>query len=205
MTAFDLPIRRDGPPKAPGTVVLAHGAGADMDHAFLTAVANGFAAAGLAVVRFNFPYRARGGRLPDRLPVLQQALREIVQKHATGPLVLAGKSMGGRVATTLADELAARATVVFGYPFHPPKQPLRLRTEHLATLRTPLRILQGERDPFGTRSDVAGYALSPAIEVQWFADGDHDLVPRRASGCTAAGHLATAIQSAVEFAQRHLG
>ncbi len=177
-----------------------------MEHAFLTAVAEGLAAAAIAVVRFEFPYQhaARTGprRAPDRLPVLQASMREIVERHAPAPFVLAGKSMGGRVATTLADELGAAGVLVFGYPFHPPKQPTRLRTAHLAQLRTPTLILQGERDPFGTREQVAGYELSPSLTLEWLSDGDHSLSPRRSSGHTAAGHLATAIASAVQFVHR---
>jgi predicted alpha/beta-hydrolase family hydrolase len=199
-----LELRVDGPGDAATTVVLAHGAGAGMDHPFLTAVATGLAAAGLRVVRFEFPYqrdaRAGNGRAPDRLPVLQATLREAVAAAGAQRLVLMGKSMGGRVATTLADELGAASVVVFGYPFHPPRRPEQLRTAHLATLRTPTLILQGERDPFGTRDDVAGYVLAPAITVQWFADGDHSLAPRKRSGHTAAAHFAAAVAAAAAFA-----
>lgn len=200
-----LALSWNGPENAARTVVLAHGAGAGMEHPFLAAVAEGLAAAALRVVRFEFPYqrdiRAGHRRPPDRLPVLQETLREVVAAAGPGQLVLAGKSMGGRVATTMADELGAAAVVVFGYPFHPPKKPAQLRTAHLAALRTPTLILQGERDPFGTREEVAGYALSPAIRVQWFADGDHSLAPRRSSGQTAEGHLAAAIAAAAGFAR----
>lgn len=196
-----LELLHDGPRDAATTVVLAHGAGAGMEHGFLAGVAAGLAEAGLHVVRFEFPYlrdaRAGHPRAPDRLPVLQQCLREAVAACAPQRLVLAGKSMGGRVATTIADELGAAAVVVFGYPFHPPRKPEQLRTAHLATLRTPTLILQGERDPFGTREEVAGYTLSPAITVQWFADGDHSLVPRKRSGHTAEGHFAAAVSAAV--------
>jgi predicted alpha/beta-hydrolase family hydrolase len=198
-----LPILRNGPDDAPLTIVLAHGAGAGMEHPFLATVAERLGTAGFAVVRFEFPYQhaARTGprRAPDRLPVLQATMREIVQRHARPPFVLAGKSMGGRVATTLADALEAAGVVVFGYPFHPPKQPTRLRTAHLATLRTPTLILQGERDPFGTRDQVAGYELSPRIRVEWLADGDHSLAPRKRSGHTAEGHLTAAIDHAARF------
>jgi predicted alpha/beta-hydrolase family hydrolase len=198
-------IRRNGPADATATVVLAHGAGAGMEHPFLEAVAAGFAAAGLAVVRFEFPYQheARTGsrRAPDPLPVLQATFAEVVRDHARGRLVLAGKSMGGRVATTIADEISAAAVVVFGYPFHPPRQPQRPRTAHLAALATPTLILQGERDVFGTRAEVATYELSPRIEVAWFADADHSLVPRQRSGFTAAGHLEGAIARAVGFVE----
>lgn len=195
-------ILRDGPAAAPATVVLAPGAGAGMRHSFLAAVAARFVAAGLAVVRFDFPYRTAGKRAPDAMPVLQQTLRDVVAAHAPTPFVLAGKSMGGRVATMIADQLAAAAVVVFGYPFHPPGKPLQLRTAHLATLRTPTLIVQGERDAFGTPPEVAGYALAPAIELCWLPDGDHSLTPRARSGTTAAANLATACARAIAFVRR---
>ena len=199
----------DGPAAAATTVLLAPGAGSDCRSEFLAAAAEGLGAAGLRVARFDFPYmqqrgEGRGRRGPDPMPVLQQCMREAVT--ATGAplnrLVIGGKSMGGRVATMLADELQVAGVVVFGYPFHPPRQPTRLRTEHLQALRTPCLILQGERDPFGTRDEVAGYALSAAIEIVWFTDGDHSLVPRARSGATAAQHRRDAIARAAAFAQR---
>ncbi|MBL8754841.1 MAG: dienelactone hydrolase family protein [Planctomycetes bacterium] len=194
----------DGPAPDPArrTVVQAHGAGAGKGHSFHAGIAAHLATAGLPVVRFDFPYRTAGRRVPDRMPVLQATLRQVVHDHARGPLVLMGKSMGGRVATMLADELGARACVVFGYPFHPPDEPDKLRTAHLAAMRTPTLVLQGERDEFGTRAEVATYDLSPNVVLQWFPDGDHSLVPRRASGCTAAGHFATACAAALAFARR---
>ena len=200
-----IPVLVNGPTDARTTVVLAHGAGAGMEHPFLAAVADGLAAAGLHVVRFEFPYQheARSGtrRGPDPMPVLQATMRDVVRDHARNTFVLAGKSMGGRVATMLADELEPAGVVVFGYPFHPPKQPQRLRTAHLAQLKTRTLILQGERDPFGTRAEVAGYELSPRIEIVWLPDGDHSLAPRKSSGFTAAGHLQTAIERATAFAR----
>ena len=195
----------DGPDDVLGTVVLAHGAGAGMTHAFLERVATGLAAASLRVVRFDFPYRTAGKRVPDPMPVLQATMRQVIAEHARGPFVLMGKSMGGRTATMLADAVQARGVVVFGYPFHPPKKPLQLRTAHLAELRTPTLILQGERDEFGTRDEVAGYSLSPNIEVDWFVDGDHSLAPRRKSGFTPEQHLDRAIARAAAFARTHLG
>lgn len=198
-------VLRDGPIDAAATIVLAHGAGSGMLHPFLERMAHGFAAAGFAVVRFEFPYRAAGRSMPDRMDVLQAAMRDIVATNAKGPLVLAGKSMGGRVATMLGDELAARALVVFGYPFHPPAKPQQLRTAHLAGLRTPTLIVQGERDEFGTPDEVATYTLSASITLHWLRDGDHSFKPRKASGCTAAQHEATALQLAVQFARAHLG
>ncbi|MGE3171363.1 MAG: alpha/beta fold hydrolase [Planctomycetota bacterium] len=197
----------DGDPGAVPTVLFAHGAGADCRHEWMTAVARGLAAHGLRVARFDFPYmaaRARGERRPpDRTPQLLACLRAAAAATGAAPaqLVLAGKSMGGRMATMLADELQAAGVVAFGYPFHPPRKPEQLRTAHLETLRTPTLILHGERDPFGTRAEVEGYRLSPAIEVEFFADGDHSLAPRKKSGQTREGHLARAIERAATFAR----
>jgi predicted alpha/beta-hydrolase family hydrolase len=104
--------------------------------------------------------------------------------------------MGGRVASMVADGTydAGRIAglVCLGYPFHPPGKPDQLRTKHLVGLKTPALICQGTRDEFGTREEVSGYELSPAIELVWLEDGDHDLKPRKAiSGFTAADHLKT--------------
>jgi predicted alpha/beta-hydrolase family hydrolase len=197
----------DGPADAEVIVLLAHGAGAGRAHPFLARFAAGLGELGLRVARFDFPYmaaRAHGERRgPDRAPVLLASLRAAAAATgaAAGRLALAGKSMGGRMATMLADELGCRAVIAIGYPFHPPRQPDQLRTEHLRALRTRCLILQGERDPFGSRAEVAGYPLSAAITVQWFADGDHSLVPRARSGATAAAHFSTAIAAAAAFAR----
>lgn len=198
----------DGPADAAITFVLAHGAGAGMHSEFLVDVARGFAAAGIRTARFEFDYmalREHGVRKgPDRMPQLQQRFTRVVEALVPWrALAVGGKSMGGRVATMLADGLGARACVVFGYPFHPPRQPQQLRTAHLQTLRTPCLIAQGERDPFGTRPEVDGYALSSAIELHWAPDGDHSLVPRVKSGHTKAGNFAAAMAAAIGFLQRH--
>lgn len=204
----EVELRLDGPDHAACTLLLAHGAGAGMDSPFLLALAQGFAAAGIRVARFEFPYMAarRQGRRPppDRLPALLQACRDA--RAALGPcpsLAVGGKSLGGRVATLVADELQASACVVFGYPFHPAKQPEVLRTAHLAALRTKTLLLQGERDAFGSRAEVAGYALASSIAVHWAQDGDHSLQPRQSSGHTAAANFAAAMAAAIAFLQRH--
>lgn len=203
-----LELLVDGPADADVTILFAHGAGAGMQHPWMATVAAGLAETGLRVVRFEFPYmrkRADGKRRgPDRMPVLQDALREaaaavMTDAVAGARLALAGKSMGGRVSTMLADELEAAACVAFGYPFHPPGKPENLRTAHLLDIATPTLILQGERDTFGGPDEVAGYALSDAVQVQWLPDGDHSLAPRKRSGHTAEEHLATAIRAAAEF------
>lgn len=180
--------RPAGPPLA--TLLLAHGAGAGMDSPFMEQLAEALARRDLRTLRFDFPYMARARaegrrRPPNPAPVLLEHWRAMVatwRAAESGPLWLAGKSMGGRMASLLADELGAAGLVCLGYPFHPAGKPERLRTEHLATLATPTLIVQGERDALGTRAEVAGYALAPTLEVQWIATADHDLKPLKSSG-----------------------
>ncbi len=192
----------DGPEDAAATLMLAHGAGAPMDSASMTAAAKALAAAGVRVVRFEFGYMAarRGGvRKPP--PKAEKVMPEYVAAlNALGPmrgsLFIGGKSMGGRVASMVADELFAQGRIAglvcLGYPFHPPGKPEQLRTAHLEGLQTPALIVQGTRDEFGTRDEVTGYALARGIELLWLEDGDHDLKPRKSvSGFSAAEHLRT--------------
>lgn len=194
----------DGPEGGP-VIVLAHGAGAPMDSPPLNALARGLGEAGLRVARFEFPYMRRrretGERKPpDREPALRQAWHDAIAELGGGPrLVIGGKSMGGRMASLIADEAGVRGLVCIGYPFHPPGQPERLRTAHLKDLRTPTLIVQGTRDPFGVPEDVAGYELSPAIRIVWLEDGDHSLKPRKSSGHTEREHLASAVAEVAGF------
>jgi predicted alpha/beta-hydrolase family hydrolase len=198
----------DGPAGAALKVVLAHGAGAPMDSPFMARFAAGLAARGLSVVRFEFPYmrarRERGERrAPDRQPVLQQSWLDTIAELGGGArLVIGGKSMGGRIASYVADQAAVRGLLCLGYPFHPPGDPQRLRTAHLRDLRTRTLIVQGTRDPFGGRDEVAGYPFSPAIRLLWLEDGDHSFKPRRASGRSEEQNLEEAIAAAAGFALR---
>ena len=194
----------DGPKRARHVFLFAHGAGAGMQHPWMTKVAAALGESGIRVVRFNFPYMDAGRGAPDRQPVLLDTWRRVVAEHGGGAKVaIGGKSMGGRMASMVADELGVRALVCFGYPFHPPGKPGQLRTAHLAELRTPSLVLQGERDPFGTRDEVAGYRLSKSIEIEWLPDGDHSLKPRKSSGATEAGNLARAVECASLFISGH--
>ena len=197
----------EGPPDAAHTVVLAHGAGAPMDSPFMRRVSAGLAARGMRVARFEFPYmakrRAEGKRgAPDRPPILLAAWKDAVALlGGGGKVVVGGKSLGGRIASMIADDVGARGLVCFGYPFHPPGDPARLRTAHLAALRTPTLILQGTRDAFGTREDVAGYPLSAAIRVHWLEGGDHSFKPPPKSGRTEKGNVEEAIAAAADFVE----
>jgi predicted alpha/beta-hydrolase family hydrolase len=166
----------DGPLDAPKTYVFAHGAGGPMVSPFMKTVARGIAAAGIRVVRFDFPYMAARRKRPDPPNVLMDCWREVVgELGAPANLVIGGKSMGGRIATMVADELGVAGLLVYGYPFHPPGRPERLRTAHLETLHTNTLIVQGTRDTFGTREEVPGYTVSPTIKIEWIEGGDHSL------------------------------
>ena len=194
----------NGPKNAGKTVVLAHGAGAPMDSEFMDYIADGLAAQGLRVARFEFPYmvkRREDGkrRPPDRAPVLLETYLNVAAELGPGNLIVGGKSMGGRIASMIADEAGAAGLVCLGYPFHPPGKPEKLRTEHLADLKTPALILQGERDPFGKRDEVGGYTLSKSIDVDFLPDGDHDLKPRKASGRTREENWAGAVDRITAF------
>ncbi|BBP66129.1 hypothetical protein PHLH5_36700 [Pseudomonas sp. Cab53] len=107
------------------------------------------------------------------------------------------------MASLLADELGCDALVCLGYPFYAPGKPEKPRVEHLAELKAPTLIIQGERDALGNREAVAGYALSASIEVVWLEAGDHDLKPLKASGFSHGQHLETAAQAVAGFLLRH--
>lgn len=198
----------DGPKRGRRTLVLAHGAGAAMDSPFMAEIAALVAAEGVRVVRFEFPYMAgrRTGmrRPPDREPVLRHTWLEAMEKLGGGAkLVIGGKSMGGRIASMVADEAGVRGLVCLGYPFHPVGRPDGLRTAHLEALQTPSLFVQGERDSLGSREQVEGYTLSPAIRMEWLPDGDHSLKPRKASGHTYSDHMRTVAAAVVEFVKAH--
>ena len=107
--------------------------------------------------------------------------------------------MGGRIASMIADESGVRGLVCLGYPFHPPGKPGQLRTRHLKGMSTPALILQGERDPFGTPEEIAGYDLSPRIQIGWIADGDHSFKPRKQSGRTERQNLEEVVSRILGF------
>jgi predicted alpha/beta-hydrolase family hydrolase len=203
----------DGPADARATILLAHGAGAPMDSASMNAAATTLADAKVRVARFEFAYMAArrtgdGRKPPPRAETLKgEYLAAVEAVAAAAPLIIGGKSMGGRVASMVADELLGEGRIAgllcLGYPFHPPGKPAQLRTKHLETLRTPTLICQGMRDEFGTRDEVPGYKLSDMIEILWLEDGDHDLKPRKKiSGFSAADHLKTMADAAAAFAAR---
>ncbi len=195
----------DGPRDAKLTVALAHGAGAPMESLFMAAFAEGLAHAGFRAARFEFPYmiarREKGTkRPPDRAPVLLDTWRTVIDRLEAETLVIGGKSMGGRIASMVADEMGVRGLVCLGYPFHGPGRPMNPeRLSHLEHLKTPSLFCQGTRDTLGSAEDVEGYTLAPNIRLHWLEDGDHGFKPRKASGLTEQGHWQDAIQTIAGF------
>jgi len=205
----------DGPEHALATLLLGHGAGAPMDSAFMTAIAALLAEHGLRVARFEFPYmaaRRHGSRRPP--PPRAEKMTDFVAQTAAAlktdrPLLIGGKSYGGRVASLAAQSLFDTGIicglVLLGYPFHPPGRPENLRTGHLGGMTVPTLICQGERDPFGSKAEVETYRLPAAFTVNWARDGNHDLRPRKKSGLTPDQNLRDAALAISAFARAVTG
>ncbi|WP_334061611.1 alpha/beta family hydrolase [Alteromonas genovensis] len=219
---FDIEIKRSNSPVA--QLILGHGAGAGKDHEFMQTMSALFVERNIDVVLFNFPYmqtiKETGKRRPpDKAEKLLQHFHDVVtyietscvetstlkqtdaeNKQASLPTFIGGKSMGGRMATmSIEDMPSVKGAIAFGYPFHPPGKPEKTRTDHLQAVNKPLLIVQGERDTFGTKSEVAEYALCPSIEISFLADGDHSFKPRKASGFTQVAHIKAAVDKAYDF------
>jgi uncharacterized protein len=141
-------------PSAPfATIVVAHGAGAGMDHPFIAGFARACVEEGLAAMRFNFPYLEAGRRAPDPEAVLRDTWRAAfaaASERSDWPVWASGKSLGGRIASMcVADgEVLADGLAFLGYPLHPPGKPERIRDEHLPRISVPMLFLQGTADPF---------------------------------------------------------
>jgi predicted alpha/beta-hydrolase family hydrolase len=166
------------------TLVLAHGAGAGMEHPFMSGFTRGLNDDGVATLRFNFPYREAGRKFPDRPPAaiatwraaMAEAARQARSHGDTGPVWAAGKSFGGRMASmAVAEGMSAAGLVYLGYPLHPPGKPEKLRDEHLYGLTLPMLFLQGSRDTFATPELLEGVVarIGPSAVLQWIDGGDH--------------------------------
>ncbi len=197
----------NGDEKGRTTILLAHGSGAPMDTPWMNMVAERLADQSFRVARFEFSYMAarRTGaskRPPAKADIYApEFLSAIDALSCDGPLIIGGKSMGGRVASLIAQDLydagQINGLLCLGFPFHPPKKPDNRRGENLSDITCPTLICQGTRDPFGTREEVETYALSDAVTLHWLEDGDHDLKPRkRVTGKTLEDHLAKVAREA---------
>ncbi|WP_333825402.1 alpha/beta fold hydrolase [Pinisolibacter sp.] len=198
---------------ARATVLLAHGAGAPMDSSFMTRIAEGLAARGITVARFEFAYMAKrrttGKKAPPPkaeklIPEFRAAIEAVAAApERVGPIVVGGKSMGGRVATMTAGAPLPAAVVgvaCLGYPFHGPGRPEEIRLAPLANGLLPTLVLQGERDEFGNRGEVEDLAVGPHTRFEWIEDGSHDFGPRGSSPATLKGNIAHACDTLAGFA-----
>jgi predicted alpha/beta-hydrolase family hydrolase len=195
------------------TIALTHGAGAGLDSDFMQYFIEALRSRGLRLAPFEFPYmaqRRKDGkkRPPDRAAVLMQTWREHIAGIGPERCVIAGKSMGGRIGSDVAWEFEQAGTPVagciyLGYPFHAPGKPDKVRAEPLIKMKqTPSLLLQGERDPFGTRAEVKTYKLGKAVRQHWLADGEHSLIPRKSSGRTQEQNWDEAVNAICGFVQR---
>jgi hypothetical protein len=196
--------------KPVATLVFAHGAGAGQNSEFMQTMAQEISQHNINVLRFNFAYMQLAEELnkrrpPDRADKLLSHFNMVLCELDDGlPIFVGGKSMGGRMASMLLPNSSALGCICMGYPFHPPGKPEKLRTEHLLDMPKPVLILQGERDTFGGREEVASYHLSKKVEVNYLPDGDHSFKPRKASGATLQQNLESAINKTVGFIKANI-
>ena len=186
------------PADAAGTIVVAHGAGAGMEHPFLSGFTRAMHDEGFATLRFNFPYREAKRRFPDLPPVAIATWRAVMDAasamaaEAGSPderIWASGKSFGGRMASmAVADGMPAAGLVYLGYPLHPPGRPEKARDEHLPGISVPMLFLQGRNDPFavpnGQLDDVVA-RIGPSATLEWIDDANHSFEVKGARRPTA--------------------
>ncbi len=205
--------RPDASPVA--TLLLAHGAGAAMDSPFMNKLAAALAANGIAVARFEFAYmagrRTGGSKRPppkaDKLIGEFQTALQALMTDSEGPILIGGKSMGGRVAAMLAGGASlpgrVKGVCCFGYPFHPTgKADADWRMEPLQGAKRPVLICQGDRDPFGSRAELDEISLPEQVSIVYLEDGNHDFGPRGKSPATLDGNIAEAAKAVAGFAEK---
>lgn len=209
-----MQTRFQGPKEgADRAVLLAHGAGADLDAGPLRAIATALSAAGVPSLRFNFPYRDAGRRAPDRAPVLAAAVRDAAGRLAKRTLlpperlVLGGRSMGGRICSMVVgaepgeDPRPALGLLLLGYPLHPAGRAERPRVEHFPRLRVPCLFVSGTRDALAGRDELvrATEAIKGRVRFHWLDTADHGYLPLKSSGQTLDDVLTDAARVAVQW------
>ncbi|HJR45567.1 MAG TPA: alpha/beta fold hydrolase [Actinomycetota bacterium] len=185
-------------------LILAHGAGAGMDHPFMARVAEGLVTRGISVLRFDFLYVTKGRRSPDRQAVLESTYAGVAryahEQLSPDRLFLAGKSMGGRIATHIAasgEVGGIDGLVLLGYPLHPPGRPDRIRDEHLYQLRERVLFVEGTRDPFCPLETLDGVLAKMRAPTDLIVvnDGDHSFKVRKSSGRSSGEALNEAVEA----------
>jgi predicted alpha/beta-hydrolase family hydrolase len=180
---------RDAP-----ALVVAHGAGAGMDHPFIEGFCDALSKEGVSALRFNFPYLEAGRRTPDApanaIAAFRSAFDEASRRSGGPPVAAGGKSYGGRIASMAAAEGVPAAVLVFlGYPLHPPGKPNQVRDDHLYALRIPMLFLHGTKDPFAQAEILDGVIKKlgdRATYVPWEGAG-HSFERSRKDDAAATG------------------
>ena len=202
------------PADARWMLVLAHGAGAGMRHAFMEVLAEELARVGVATLRYQFPYLEEGRGVPDRPKVLAAtvaAAARAAREVAPGlPLLAGGKSMGGRMSSqAAADGLldAVRGLVFFGFPLHPPKQPGTKRAEHLSKVQVPMLFLQGTRDALADLKLLRPICkdLGPRATLHVIETADHSFHVLKKSGRNDQEVLRELAAATVAWAEKIAG
>lgn len=201
----------DVPNKAIALLVLAHGAGAGMRHEAMQSLSENLNAAGVATLRFEFPYMAKGSKRPDSPSVavaaIEKAVSEAAKKKPKLPLFAGGKSFGGRMTTTAASLGkidGVRGIICFGFPLHPPKKPGTDRAAHLAKVTKPMLWLQGTRDDLADLKLVKSVAKkTPLIELKVIEGADHSYKVLKSSGRTQAEVWKEIAEAARVFCESH--
>lgn len=200
------------PEDAAATIVVAHGAGAGMEHPFMSGFTRAMHDLGYATLRFNFPYREAKRRFPDRPPVAiatwRAAMSAAAERAADAgspgePMWVSGKSFGGRMGSmAVAEGMTASGLVYLGYPLHPPGKPDKARDEHLPGITAPMLFLQGRNDPFATPNeqlDDLVARIGPTATLEWIEDANHSFEikgrkrPAAEIGASLAPHAAAFI------------
>jgi predicted alpha/beta-hydrolase family hydrolase len=181
--AGKVSVALDGPERFDPLLLLAHGAGGDMNSAFMARIAAGLAERDVDVLRFNFAYSEKGKKTPDRTPVLEQTVRDVTASQV------------------VAQGLDADGIVFLGYPLHPPGRPERLRADHLSQITAPMLFVEGTRDPFCPLATLEAVreGLKAKTKVAVIEDGDHSFKVRMSSGRSTEAAWNEVIDSVVEW------
>lgn len=205
--------RINQPEQPQAILILAHGAGAGMDSPFMQSMAEGLCAQQILTIRFEFPYmqqqRETGQKRPPNpqkqlLETWRSTFATVQVQYPDLPILIGGKSMGGRMATLIADELDCAGVIGLGYPFHPPGKLDKLRLQHLADIQTPTLILQGTRDSFARADAIRTFTYSTNVQLIWLTDGDHSFKPLKSSPYSETELLQQAIQHSTQFIRQQV-
>ena len=208
VTALLYPAAKQA--RAGVTIILGHGAGANQLSGFMRLFAAGLAERGVDVVTFNFLYMEQGRKIPDPAPRLEGCYHAVIEaalKHKKlkgNRMMVGGKSMGGRIASQVAAQNGENidGLVFLGYPLHPPGRPEKLRSEHLPKIKVPMLFVQGARDAFGTKEEIAAIIKKLKLPATLYAveGGDHSLKVPKSAGVPQAQVYEAAMNEIVEWA-----